>query len=462
MLTDHTTYRFEHAYGPRGWQSPGYLRVEANGSIGAFTGEPPDDETSVTSMDGFALPGMPNLHSHTYNRALAGFSEPVGGTSSNFWTWRERMYDLALALQPEELEAIAAQAFVEMLEGGFTSVAEFHYLHNQPDGSHYANRIELAERIVAAASGTGIRLTLLPALYTHGGIGAPLSPRQRRFGSTSVSDFMELFLAIRARCESSELMRSGVAPHSIRAVSQQELRELLNVLPSDVPVHIHLAEQTAEVDESLAKYGERPGDWLGHHFELTARWTLIHATHCRDGELATIARSGATVGLCPLTEAHLGDGRFLLPEFEAAGGGWGIGTDSNTAIAVGAELQALEYSQRVALQRRAIHPTGDVRIGELLYSSALRGGARALDQPIGRLEAGQWADLAVFSSDSVALVGHGPETMLDALVVGGARVLPSHVMVGGRWLVVDGHHVLEDPVQRRYAQVINSLRKRLR
>jgi formimidoylglutamate deiminase len=406
---------------------------------------------------------MPNLHSHTYVRALAGFAEPRGGTNSNFWSWREMMYDLALALEPDELEAIACQAFLEMVKAGFTSVAEFHYLHNQPDGTPYANRTELAERIVTAARSIGIGLTLLPVLYQHGGVDAPLSVRQRRFGCASVDDFVDLFTSLRAMQGTHHQLRIGIAPHSVRAVTEGELHQVIDEvtrLVPDSPIHMHLSEQMGEVHESLARRGQRPGDWLCERFELSPRWTLIHATHCNQRELRQIVRAGTTVGLCPLTEAHLGDGRFPLPSFEARGGRWGIGTDSNTLIGVGSELRALEYSQRLALQRRAIHPDADKPVGEMLYAAALQGGATALAQRVGQFALGQRADLVHFDRDTPGLVGHGPETFLDALLVSGAAA-PNAVMVGGRWLVRDGHHPREDEIQQRFVRVMRKVRARL-
>jgi formimidoylglutamate deiminase len=454
-----TTYRFDHLLAADGWLSPGYLAVAADGSVASVgSSEPP--EGGAVARAGFALPGVPNLHSHTFQRALAGFAEPLGGASRDFWSWRDTMYDLAGRLDPDDLEAIAAQSFVEMLRGGFTSVAEFHYLHNQADGARYANVGELGERILSAAATTGIGLTLLPALYRHGGVGRPLEPGQRRFGSASVGDFLDLFAALQAAARGSGA-RVGAAPHSIRAVGEEELREAreaLDALAPDAPIHIHVAEQTGEVEESLRAYGQRPAAFLVDRLGLDRRWTLIHCTHCQPDELAAIAAASATVGLCPLSEAHLGDGLFDLPGCEALSGRWGVGTDANTAASPALELRVLEYGQRLARRRRAVHEAGAGHVGDLLYRSCLAGGAAALGQPVGALAPGRRADLLHFEPDAPGLEGHGPDTFLDAWLVRGAAAAPTGVMVAGRWVVREGQHVAEVATRGRFRSAMRRLR----
>jgi formimidoylglutamate deiminase len=441
--------------------SPCYIEVGDDGMILDLTDAPaPAVERAAESFAGFALPGMPNVHSHAYARALAGFAEPTGRRSGDFWSWRERMYDLALRLEPDEVEAISAQAFVEMTKAGFTSVAEFHYLHHQRDGTRYADPAEISRRVIAASEAAGIGLTLLPALYMHSGVDAPLDARQHRFGSASVDEYMSLIASIAGRQTIHDMLRVGVAPHSVRAVTESELQELLTSLehePQDMPVHMHLAEQQREVDESLARRGERPGDWLGRRVDLSARWTLVHATHCGPEELVAIARSGATVGLCPVTEANLGDGLFPLPASESLRGRWGIGTDANTTIGVAAELRMLEYGQRAALARRDVHPDAVTSAGELLFAAALEGGGRAVAQPVGSLARGKRADLVVYDPGAAWLVGHGTRTFMDALLMGGGTVTPTAVMVGGEWVVREGRHIREEAIGRRFAAVMRRL-----
>jgi formimidoylglutamate deiminase len=448
------TYGFDHVLTPGGWRSPGSVSVGEDGTIVAVGGTVGGD---AVRMPGFALPGMPNLHSHTFQRALGGFAEPSSGRSRDFWTWRETMYDLALRVDPDDVEAIAAQAFVEMLRGGFTSVAEFHYLHNQPDGTRYASPWELGERILAAATATGVGLTLLPTLYMHGGIGRALEPGQRRFASASVDVFLALVADLDRRARAAGA-RVGVAPHSIRAVAEDELRDLLGSLAADVPIHIHVAEQSGEVDQAMTAHGLAPAAFLADRFGLDVRWTLIHCTYCTREELAAIAAAGARVGLCPLSEAHLADGLFPLPTYEALDGAWGVGTDANTSANAATELQVLEYGQRLALGRRAVHDQGDGHVGDLLYRRALAGGAAALAQPIGALAPGRRADLLHVAPDAPGFEGHGPRTFLDAWLVRGGASAPTNVMVAGRWVVREGRHVDEDRVRERFTRTMRRLR----
>jgi formimidoylglutamate deiminase len=458
------TYRFSHLYRGNTWLSPGYVEVSPDGMIAGVTGlANPETERRAERLDGFALPGMPNVHSHAYLRALAGFAEPAATRNATFWAWRDRMYELALRLEPDDVEAITAQVFVEMTKAGFTSVGEFHYLHGAPDGRPYEDRAELSRRVIAAAETARIGLTLLPVLYMHGGIDAPLDERQRRFASASVEDYLALLASLQIERSDRTLLRVGAAPHSVRAVTERELRTVLDglgrIAPS-APVHMHLAEQQGEVEESLDRRGERPGDWVAQRFELSSRWTLVHATHCDLGELGEIAHRGATVGLCPVTEANLGDGLFPLREYEAAGGRWGVGTDSNTAIGVALELKVLEYGQRTALQRRDVHTGGGLSAGGHLFASALEGGAASLAQPVGSLELGKRADILVFDPSAPAVLGHGADTFLDAWLVSNGATAPREVMVGGRWVVRDGRHVREEEIARRFASVMSRLYRR--
>ncbi|TME39202.1 MAG: formimidoylglutamate deiminase [Chloroflexi bacterium] len=458
------TYRFSHLYRGDDWLSPGYVDVDANGMIVGVTGVPTGElERRSERFDGFAVPGMPNVHSHAYLRALAGFAEPIGTRNRDFWAWRDRMYELALGLEPPDIEAITAQVFVEMTKAGFTSVGEFHYLHRAPDGRPYADPAEVSRRVIAAADAAGIGLTLLPALYMHGGVDAPLGERQRRFASGSVDEYLALLGSLGMKREPHELLRVGAAPHSVRAVTERELRDLIDGLDRAAPaapIHMHLAEQRGEVEESLDRRGERPGEWLAHRFAFSSRWTLVHATHCDQNELAEIARREATVGLCPVTEANLGDGLFALPAYEAERGRWGVGTDSNTAIGVALELGVLEYGQRSARQRRDVHSDDGRSAGSLLFASALRGGAASLGQPVGSVEPGKRADLLVFDPNAPAFVGHDIDTFLDAWLVSGGAAAPSQVMVGGRWVVRDRRHLREDEVARRFAVVMSRLHRR--
>ena len=420
-----TTLELEHLWHPDGWQSPGSVTLD-------------DGSDAREVVRGYALPGMPNLHSHAFQRAMAGLAERAASPDESFWTWRNVMYGFVEKLGPEEIEAIAAQLFVEMLEAGYTAVGEFHYLHRAPDGSLYDEPAELALRIVSAAERTGIALTLLPVLYQQGGFGgAPLGGSQRRFALS----LDELF-AIVERVEPHANV--GVAPHSLRAVSPDALGEVAT--RTSGPIHIHVAEQTKEVDDCVAWSGQRPVEWLLAHADVNERWCLVHATHVTAAEVNAVARRRAVIGLCPTTEANLGDGLFPLPELLASGGPWGIGSDSHVSVSATEELRWLEYGQRLALRRRNVAPSGDA-----LWAAALAGGTRALGG-VPR------ADFVVLDPEHPALVERPLDRIVDAFVFAAGRSAIRDVMAGGRWVVRDGRHVARDAVRSAYGKALRRLR----
>ena len=316
---------------------------------------PPNPAAPVSSPP-WRLPGMPNLHSHAFQRAMAGLAERQSHPEDSFWTWRELMYRFAGRVTPDSQHAIACQLYAEMLEAGYTTVCEFHYLHHHPDGRPYDDPGEMSKALIAAARETGIRLTLLPVLYMAGGFdGRPLSDRQRRFGH-SLDAYLALLQSLRALQDGT--LRVGVALHSLRAVPEAAMRALLAAIAgTPMPIHIHIAEQIGEVQECEALRGARPVEWLLGHADVDADWTLVHATHLDDAEVQGIAASGATVAICPTTEANLGDGLFPLRDFLAAGGQWGIGSDSHVSVSPVEELRWLEYGQRLASRRRNIAVT---------------------------------------------------------------------------------------------------------
>lgn len=409
---------------------------------------------------GYALPGMPNVHSHAFQRGMCGLSERRGSARDSFWSWREVMYRFLGRMTPDDVEAISAQAYAEMLEGGFTRVGEFHYLHHDIDGRPYADPAELAGRIAAAAARTGIRLTLLPCFYAHGDFGAaPPLPGQRRF----LHD-LDGFARLAARCE--EVVKPldgaalGIAPHSLRAVSPDELGHLVALAAGRV-IHIHAAEQTREVDACLAWSGRRPVEWLLDHAPVDARWRLIHATHATPDELSRLALTGATVGLCPITEASLGDGVFPAEAWMRAGGGLAIGTDSNVLIGAAEELRQLEWGQRLATRRRNVLADRDgVSTGAALYHAALAGGAAGLDAPPPELAAGAPADIVALSPSAACLAADDPETLLDGWLFGGGRSCVADVWCAGRHVVAGGRHVAADAILARYRASVRGLAAR--
>lgn len=408
------------------------------------------------------LPGMPNVHSHSFQRAMAGLAEFRGHPTDDFWTWREEMYRLVRLLEPEDVEAITAHLYVEMLKHGYTSVAEFHYLHNDRDGRPYADRAELANCIVSGASAAGIALTLLPVLYAHGGFGhKALSPAQRRFQSDPAS-LAELLRELASWHLPSPLLRLGIAPHSARAVDALMLTEMLDLASSvdpTMPVHMHVSEQQGEVAECVATHGATPLAWIADLVSLDARWTLIHATHLTALEMRTALRAGACVGLCPMTEGNLGDGIFdFLPWFEMRGA-WGIGGDSHVSVSPFEELRALEYSQRLRLRVRNVASEEDrPDVATNLWCGAAAGGAQSLGQPVGAIAPGQRADLVVLDGDDVDFEQLQAAACLGVAMFSGNSNRVRDVFVAGRAVIEKGHHADEDAARDAFRGALRRLR----
>jgi formiminoglutamate deiminase len=444
---------FSQALLPEGWAVDVLVTIGPDGRIASVTSGMPGDGADVRR--GIALPGMPNLHSHAFQRAMAGLAERAGEGNNSFWTWRETMYQFVKRLTPEQLGAVAAQAYIEMLEAGFTSVAEFHYLHHAPDGAPYADLAEMSARIMVAAQDTGIGLTLLPVLYMASDFGGvPPAAGQRRFVNTT-----ERFLVLVERCRGIASAFGGVtvgaAPHSLRAVTVDGLASVLPAV-SNGPIHIHVAEQTKEVEDCLAWSGQRPVQWLLEHQPIGPRWCLVHATHMTSTEIRALAASGAVVGLCPITEANLGDGIFAARAFREAGGQFGIGSDSNVFISVAEELRLLEYGQRLEEGTRAALATPNGSTGRALYDAAL-GGAQALGQARGGIAVGARADIVALDETAPALIGRAGDYLLDAWIFAGDSRLVSDVWASGRHLVKDGPHVSRERVRTRFGRVMVDL-----
>ncbi|RBP11170.1 formimidoylglutamate deiminase [Roseiarcus fermentans] len=446
-----TALHFERALTPEGWASNVRISIDGGSIVSVERGaaRAPGDERC-----GIGVPAIGNLHSHAFQRAMAGLAEQRGDTDDSFWTWREAMYRLALAVTPDDVEAIAAQAYVEMLEAGFGAVAEFHYLHHDVSGGAYANRAEMAERIAAAAAGTGVGLTLLPVFYAHAGFGgAPARPEQRRF----VND-LDSYAALVADCRRALGAAAvvGVAPHSLRAATPEELAAVTG-LAGDAPIHIHVAEQTAEVEACLAWSGARPVRWLLDHVGVDQRWCLVHATHLDAGEAAALARSRAVVGLCPITEANLGDGVFPARAFLDAGGRFGVGSDSNVEITVAGELRLLEYAQRLVSRARNVCARRGGSTGRALVDGAAAGAAQALGRPGGALAPGAAADIVSLNAGSPLIAGRADDAVLDTWIFGAGRDLVDRVWSGGREVVVEGRHVRREAIAARFGDTLRRL-----
>ena len=434
---------------PAGWRGDAGLEAEGGRITRVLDAEPSWD-------GGWVLPGIPNLHSHAFQRVMAGLAERQTHAQDSFWTWRETMYRIAARFDPDSLQAVAAQLYVEMLEAGYTTVCEFHYLHHAPDGRPYADPAAMSKALVAAARETGIRLTLLPVLYMAGGFDRrPLSDRQRRFGH-DLDAFLRLFESLRAL--EDEALRVGVAFHSLRAVPPEAMDAALAALPPDIPLHIHIAEQIGEVQDCLAVRNARPVEWLLDHAPVDARWTLVHATHLTGPETAAVAASGATVAICPTTEANLGDGLFPLREYLDAGGAWGIGSDSHVSVSPVEELRWLEYGQRLQTRHRNIAVRADNgSVGETLLHGTLASGAAATGQAVGLLAPGQAADWIVLDAQAPVFAGARPADVADRWLFAGNRPLVREVRVAGEAVVRGGRHRDREAIAARYRSTVAAL-----
>ena len=438
----------ELALMPGGWRRDVVIRI--NRGIIESVEEPGDGPAERVS--GIVLPGLPNLHSHAFQRAMAGLTERRGSEGDSFWTWREAMYRFVERLQPDDLEAIAAFAYMEMLEAGFTRVAEFHYLHHQPDGRPYDNVAEMSERIVAAADSAGIGLTLLPVLYRQSGfLGKPPTPAQRRF----VCDRDLYARLMETRVPGGNI---GIAPHSLRAVTLDDL-QWASLTWHDLPAHIHVAEQTREVEECLAAHGKRPIDLLFDTIEADAgRWCLVHATHADAGELARIAKANAVVGLCPITEANLGDGVFDASAFLAQDGQFGIGSDSLIRISAADELRTLEYGQRLLHRQRNVLGEATRSTGRRLFEAALAGGAQATEaMTTGGISPGKRADFVVLDQHHPALAAAQGDSLLDAWLFAADNAAIKSVYCRGVPVVQNGRHVAREELSQRYRRALSGL-----
>lgn len=448
-----TSLWFETACLSDGWANRVAICI-ADGRITSITVG--NDPAPDMERHAIALPGMPNLHSHAFQRGMAGLAERRGDSADSFWTWREAMYRFVDHIGPEDMEAIAAMAFAEMLETGFTRVGEFHYLHRAPDGNAYADRAEMAAALARAAQTTGIALTLLPVFYAHSGFGgqAPLEG-QRRF-IHDLDSYAALIEASRAAVGGLPDAVVGVAPHSLPAVTPNELTTLTQ-LAGGSPIHIHIAEQEREVADCVAWSGARPVEWLFDHAPVGRNWCLVHATHMTEAETTTLAHSGAVAGLCPITEANLGDGLFPAAEFLMQGGRIGVGSDSNVLISLPEELRLLEYGQRLTRRQRNVL-SSDARhaTGAALFNASLGGGAQALGAQAG-LRVGAPADLFTLDASHPALAARSGDSLLDSFVFAGNPSLVDCVWRAGIKQVSHGRHHRRDATTARYRAVLEKL-----
>lgn len=448
----------ETALLPTGWASSVRVDVDAQGRIAAVEADAPAQGLQKQIL----LPAPVNVHSHAFQRAMAGLTEGRGpNPNDSFWTWRELMFRFLDRLTPEHVEAIAALVQMEMLEAGYATNAEFHYLHHRPSGQPYDTLAEMSERIIAASAQTGIGLCLLPVHYQVGGCdGRDLGPGQIRFGN-DLDRFSALNeAAVAAMSALPPDCSHGVAPHSLRAVPAETLRRYAEVFPTG-PIHMHLAEQRPEVSEVQSQWGTRPVDWALDNMELSARWCLIHCTQMTPTETVRLAQSGAVAGLCPITESSLGDGIFDATGWIGAGGALAIGSDSNIRIALAEELRTLEYSQRLRDSTRASLATPEHTTGRRIFDAMLTGGAQATARKTGQLAVGHWADMLALDTSAYTLWGRSGDRVLDAWVFAGDDRLVSDVWSAGRHMVQEGAHVARGPILAAYKHTIDALRDAL-
>ncbi|MEC8531392.1 MAG: formimidoylglutamate deiminase [Pseudomonadota bacterium] len=453
-------FKFDYLYSKSGWLSPGFVLINSEGWITYISEVAPPEK--VMHIPGIAMPGMTNVHSHAFQRGMAGLSEyRTAATHDSFWTWRELMYQFVSRLSPDDFEAIAAQLYIEMLKSGYTAVGEFQYLHHNTDGTPFDVPAEMSLRALAAARETGIGLTLLPVFYRYAGFAKqPPTRHQERFVNDP-EEFLKIYRSLSEATGCDPNCNTGIAPHSLRAVDVESIREVMGEASVDTPVHIHIAEQKKEVDDCVAFFGRRPYEHLQGSIDFQGSWCLIHGTHLTAAEVNAAIASGMIAGLCPTTEANLGDGLFDLPEWQRNNGAFGIGSDSHISISPVEELRWLEYGQRLRDRRRNVAATGVSSTGKALFDSVVAGGAAALSRTGGNgetgLELGARGDIIVLDMEAPIFAGHTPDTFLDAWVFSGNEPLVTDVFVGGSPVITEGRHEHQDEAAFRYQAAVNRL-----
>lgn len=448
---------------PEGWADNVLIEIDKDGwivGVDSFKSVPPSDGQADIAA-GPVVAGMPNVHSHAFQRAMAGLAERASGKKDNFWSWRETMYRFLSFLTPEDMEALAAHVYVEMLKAGYTSVGEFHYIHHDENGRPYEDPAAMSRQMIRAALEAGIGITHMPVLYAHGGFGEkPPADGQKRFIS-DVSGVMRIVENLYGEFSGVPQVTIGFAHHSLRAVSPQMLKEgtdAIRLLLPDAPIHIHAAEQMAEVEGCLEWSGKRPVEWLLEHAQVDDKWCFIHCTHMTPEETRALAASGVVAGLCPTTEANLGDGVFPLVDYFQAGGRFAIGSDSHISVNMVEELRWLEYVQRLMHRERTIIKDHDLpSVGAMLHEQATQGGAQALGRQCGRIEIGHRADFIVLDPDMGVMTGKLRDHILDTAIFAASRNPVRDVMAGGRWVVQNGRHKREEQYRARFRAVLEKV-----
>lgn len=446
MITKY--YRFNALLLQRGWLTPAYVGIDAAGLIRYLSDKAPDEPSEVEAVTGYALPGFQNAHSHAFQFGMAGMAEKhAAGTKDDFWSWREAMYRCALSVDPDQVEAIAAMLYAEMLKRGYTHVAEFHYLHHDKNGKPYANLAEMGERLVAAATTAGIKITLIPVFYQQGGFGKAPQPEQRRFLSQTVDDYFHLLDDTAHAIRDHRDVQLGFSVHSLRAVKEADVISTFTQGPPSIPFHLHAAEQRKEVEDCVAHLKQRPVEWLLDHLPVNDRFHLVHCTHMTDVEVERLAKSGAHVVLCPGTEGNLGDGIFRLGDYAAHDGRWSIGTDSHISLNPLEDLRWLDYAQRLSTHKRNTFDDG----ASVLVHKTFASGRKAMGLSSGDFfETGAAFDAVIYDAHTPLLVQAGYEQLLPAILYTASPVEILGTVVNGRWVVKNHHHLREGLIMKEF------------
>lgn len=457
------TYRFKALLLEDGWKEDATVSVDDSGIIKEITDSSEGAEVTE-NVGGFVVPGFQNAHSHAFQYAMAGIAESHEDhlAADDFWTWREAMYQLALTMDPEDIEDVAAMLYAEMVRHGYTHVAEFHYLHHNKDGQPYANLAEHGERLIAAAEKTGIKITLVPMFYQKGGFDMEPQPRQRRFISPTVDDYLKLLEASGKATQHYAGASLGFGIHSLRAVQPDDMASAIASGPDNLPFHIHIAEQLKEIEDAKEYLKERPVQWLLNHVDVTERFHLVHATHLTDDEIEGIARSGAHVVLCPTTEGNLGDGIFPLRDFQEKGGKWSIGTDSHVSLNPLEELRLLDYGQRLTSHKRnTFIAEGQPDSGGYGFRQALMAGRRAMgSQQASYFEAGQPFDAVVYDAGAPLLASVSPQNRLSTIIYAADATLTLGTIINGKWQVQANRHIRREEITERFVRCMQNLQVR--
>lgn len=453
-------YRFKALLQNQGWLCPAYVSTNDEGSI-VYLSSTAQESVKYENVEGYAIPGFQNAHSHAFQYAMAGIAEvhQQGATADDFWSWREAMYKVALTVNPDQLEAIATMLYAEMVRHGYTHVAEFHYLHHDKNGKPYANLAEHGQRLVVAAQNAGIKITLIPMFYQKGGFGMEPQEHQRRFISPTIDDYHKLLEATKAVVSASAHANYGFGIHSLRAVAPEDIITSLAGADSSLPVHIHIAEQLKEVEDAMAYLGKRPVQWLLDNVQVNERYHLVHATHLDNREVEGIAKSGGQVVLCPTTEGNLGDGIFPLADFQSLGGKWSIGTDSHVGLNPLEELRLLDYGQRLTTHQRNTFTTkseGD-SAAHAIRQSLTSGRAAMGNQETAYFKTGHALDTVVYDADAPLIAASALQNVLPAIMYSSDSVHVRGTMINGKWIVKDNQHIQKGPITLSFRRALSAI-----